>query len=413
MKKTVFLVIIILTVLAMITINTVQSEENKFIITDVTPESLQPSEITTVSITLKNIGTRAAYHVATEVLADDRSPLKVLGRAKKSIETTSLNSLGRNRKITVQYDFYIDTNAKATIYPIPLRVIWSDEPEPEKSIIDEFKSEELYFGIKVSGQAKEAKVDILNVTTVPAVIEPGTKATLEIKHKNIGELAISSLNVRLLAEYPFTPVGSNLEVYINELDPGETVTARFNIAVDVHAPSSYYEIPLILEYADEFRTHEKNTSIGIEVKGVPRIFIQEIILEPSKLTTGTEGLLMIRLINTGTESAEDAKIRIPGAGNILTEEHQFIGEIAPGESQTAAFGVAVDKEAKIGKHGLTISMSCKDKYGASYGNSKIYELSIFAVEPLIPSAYIYAFIVIVLLSIIVYVFITVRIKKEE
>ena len=413
MKKTVFLVIIILTVLSMICINTVESGENEFIITDVTPENLQPSEITTVSITLKNIGTRAAYHVATDVVADDRSPLKVLGRAKKSIETTSLNSLGSNRKVTVQYDFYIDTNAKTTVYPIPLRVIWSDEPEPEKSIIDEFKSEELYFGIKVSGQAKEAKVDILNVTTIPAVIEPGTKAPLKVKLKNIGELAISKLNVKLLAEYPFTPVGSNLEVYVNELNPEETVTARFNIAVDVRAPSSYYEIPFILEYADEFGYHEKNTSIGIEVKGVPRIFIQEIILEPSKLTTNTVGLLMIRLINTGTESAEDAKIRIPGADNILTEEHQFIGEIAPGESQTAAFGVAVDEEAKIGKHGLTINISYKDKHGTRYGNSKIYDLSIFATKPLIPSGYIYAFIVIVVLSIIVYVFITVRFKKEE
>ncbi len=413
MKKTVSLVIIILTVLSMISINSVESEENKFILTDLTPENLQPSEITTVSITLKNIGTRAAYHVATEVLVDDRSPLRVLGRAKKSIETTSLNSLGCNRKVTVQYDFYIDSNAKAAVYLIPLRVIWSDKPEPEKSIIDEFKSEELYFGIKVSGQAKEAKVDILNVTTVPAVIEPGMKATLEIKLKNIGELAISSLNVRLLAEDPFTPIGSNLEVYVNELNPDETVTARFNIAVGISTPSSYYKIPLILEYADEFGYHEKNTSIGIEVKGEPMIFIQETILEPSKLTTATDGLFMIRLINTGTESAEDTKIRISGADDILTEEHQFIGEIAPDKFQTAIFGVAVAEEAKIGKHGIMMNISYKDKYGTSYGNSKIYELSIFAAKPLIPSVYIYAFIVIVVLSIIAYVFITVRFKKEE
>ncbi len=413
MKKTIFLVIIILTVISMISINSVESEENKIIITDVTPENLQPSEISTVSIKLKNIGTRAAYHVATEVLADDRSPIKVLGRAKKSIETTSLNSLGRNRKVTVQYDFYIDTNAKATVYLIPLRVIWSDEPEPEKSIIDEFNSEELYFGIKVSGQAKEAKVDILNVTTVPAVIEPGTKAPLEVKLKNIGELAISSLNVKLLAEYPFTPVGSNLEVYVNELNPEETVTARFNIAVDVRAPSSYYEIPFMLEYADEFRYHEKNTSIGIEVKGVPRIFIQEIILEPSKLTTNTVGLFMIRLINTGTESAEDAKIRLSGADDILTEEHQFIGEIAPDKSQTAIFGVAVAEEAKIGKHGIMMNISYKDKYGTSYGNSKIYEISIYPSEPFVPMKYIYAFVAIVIFSIVIYFVLMIHVKREE
>jgi len=151
------------------------------------------------------------------------------------------------------------------------------------------------------------------------------------------------------------------------------------------------------------------------VKGEPRIFIQETVLEPSKLTTATDGLFMIRLINTGTESAEDTKIRISGADDILSEEHQFIGEIAPDKSQTAIFGVAVDEEAKIGKHGIMMNISYKDKYGTSYANSKVYEISIYAAEPLIPSVYIYiyAFIVIVVLSIIAYVFITVRFKKEE
>ena len=413
MKKAILIVIILLTVLSQITISIAESEENKFILTDLSPGNLQPSDITTVSIKLKNIGSSSAYHIATELIVDDRSPVKVLGRAKKSIGSPPLNSLGGNRELRVQYDFFIDTNANATVYPIYLRVIWRDEPEPKKDEVDEFKNEELYFGIKVSGLAKEAKIDIVNVATVPAMVEPGTTANLEIKLKNIGDLTIESLNIRLLAEYPFNPVGPNLEDFMHELSPGETATAHFNIAVDVNTASSYYEIPLILEYADEFGTHEKKTAIGIGVKGLPRLFIQETILEPIKLTINTDGLFMIRLINTGTESAEDAKIRIVGADDILTEEHQFIGEIAPGESQTATFGVSVDKEAEIGKHGLTIITSYKDKYGTSYTNSKIYELSIFASKPFIPLKYIYAFIVIVVLSIIAYVFITIHFKKEE
>ncbi len=130
-----------------------------------------------------------------------------------------------------------------------------------------------------------------------------------------------------------------------------------------------------MRYADEFGSHLKNTTIGIAVKGEPRIFIQELLLEPDKLTIDTEGLFMITLINTGTESAEDVKISISGADDILTEGHQFIGEIAPGESQTTTFGVSVDEEAKIGKHGLKISISYEDKFGTGYSNSKIYEIS--------------------------------------
>jgi len=409
--KRVFYILMILLLLLSIVITVGIAEEdkgtNKFCITNIYPENLHPSEVSTVSITIKNIGTHSAYHVATEILVDDKSPVKVIGKAKKSVGYTT-HSVSIDREVTVQYDFYIDKDAKATVYHIPMRVIWSDKPENGK-----FNNETLYFGIRVSGQSKEAEIDIFNVTTVPAEIEPGTKASLEIKLKNIGCLTISLLNVRLIAEDPFTPLDSDLEKYIAELKPGETTTAYFNIAVDSEAPSSCYEIPLILEYEDEFGSYQKNTSIGIPVKGNPKVLIQEIILEPSKLTTGTEGLFMIRVINTGTESAEDAKIRISGAGDILTEEHQFIGEIAPGDSQTATFGVSVDEEAEIGKHGLKMSISYEDKFGTSYSNSKIYEISIFSSEPFIPMEYIYALIAIVLLSAIVYVIITVRLKKED
>ena len=422
MKKAVFLVIIIMLslFLSLPSINAVESEKNKFCITNIYPENLHPSEVSTVSLTIKNIGTRSAYNVATEILVDDKSPVKVIGKAKKSVGYT-IHSIGVDKEVTVQYDFYIDKDAKATVYHIPMQVIWGDKPEEEGEIVKinnetfyiGINVETLYFGIRVSGQSKEAEIDVLNVTTVPAEINPGTKASLEIKFKNIGYSTISLLNARLLAKYPFTPIDSDLNEYINELKPGETVTTHFNFAVDSTAPSSYYEIPLILRYGDEFGSHVKNTTIGITVKGEPRIFIQEIIFEPSKLTIGTEGLFMIRLINTGTESAEDVKIRISGAKDILTEEHQFIGEIAPGKSQTATFGVAVDEEAEIGKHGLKISSFYEDKFGKSYNNSKIYEISIFSTEPFIPMEYLYALIVIVVLSIIVYVIITVRFKKEE
>ena len=410
-RKTVFLFVIIVVVfLSLPNSNAVEGESNKFIITDISPENLHPADSSTVSITIKNIGSHSAYHVATEILVDDKSPVKVLGRAKKSIETSALNSLGCDREVTVQYNFYIEKDAEASTYHIPLKVRWNDKPEEKESTAFD---ETLYFGIRVSGQAKEGKIDIFNVTTVPAEIAPGTKASLEIKLKNIGCLTISMLDVRLIAEYPFTPVDSDLEEYITELKPGETTTAYFNIAVDSEASSSCYKIPLILEYEDEFGSHQKNTSIGIPVKGDPRVRIQEIILEPGKLTTGTEGLFMIRVINTGTESAEDVKLRISGADDILTEEHQFIGEIAPGESETTTFGVSVAKEAEIGKHGLKISISYEDKFGMSYSNSKIYEISIFSSESFIPMGYIYALIAIILLSAIGYVFITVRFKKEE
>lgn len=406
MKKAVFLLIILFVFLSSANISAAESEDSKFIITGVSPETLHPADSSTVSITIKNIGTHSGYHVATEILVDDKSPIRVRGEAKKSIGTSSQNSLGRDGVVTVQYEFYTDRDAKATVYPVEMRVIWSDEPDAPT-----FKDETLDFGIRVSGQARGAEIDIRDVTTVPAEITPGTEASLEIELQNIGYSTINLLNVRLIADYPFTPLDSDWEEYITGLEPGEATTVNFNLAVDSEAPSSYYEIPIILEYEDEFGACTKNSSIGIPVKGDPKVLIQEIILEPGKLITGTEGLFMIRVINTGTESAEDVKIRISGAGDIFTEEHQFIGEIAPGDSQTATFGVSVDEEAETGKHGLKISITYEDESGTSYSNSKIYELSIFGAESFLPTEYVIALVVIAVLAVIAYLVITVRFKK--
>lgn len=87
MKKAVFL-FILLVFLSLTNIGVGKSDEgNKFCIANIIPESLHPSDISTITITIKNIGTSSAYHVATEVIMDEDSPIKILGRAKKDIKS--------------------------------------------------------------------------------------------------------------------------------------------------------------------------------------------------------------------------------------------------------------------------------------------------------------------------------------
>ena len=115
MKKAAFLLLSIIIVslfLSLINITAAESENNRFCITKVYPGNLQPSDVSTVSITLKNIGSRSAYHVETEILVDEKSPVKVLGSVKKSVEYYTGYYVGSDGEVTVQYDFYIDKMQK-------------------------------------------------------------------------------------------------------------------------------------------------------------------------------------------------------------------------------------------------------------------------------------------------------------
>lgn len=383
-------------------------EKGKFCILRVSPTELHPSEKTTVRITLKNMGNRSAYRVSAEVLAEKLkgAPVKVVGNARKSVGDYPYYAVGTDREVTVEFDFFVERNATPTVYEIPLCVYWTNDFESETAE----RSDILYFGLRVSGVAAQSEIDILNVSTDPEVLVPGGTGRITVEMQNVGKARIRTLNAVLRTERtPFTPLNGDLEVHFREIAPGERFIAEFHIAVEHHASEVadriYYELPLFIEYSDDFASYAKNTSIGVEVRGSPNVLIQEIIVEPSQLTAGTEGLFMLTLINTGTLSAEDVKVRIAGGDDLLTESHQFVGEIAPGETQTTSFGIKVGEDAEIGKHALNIFISYEDIFGKRYSASKIYEISVYPAEPFIPPEYIYAGIGILALAFIGYIII--------
>ena len=81
----------------------------KFSIVSVSPAELHPSEIETVRITLKNIGNHSAYRVSAEVLVKDLeragSPVKVLGKARKSVGEPPFYAVGTDSEATVEFDY--------------------------------------------------------------------------------------------------------------------------------------------------------------------------------------------------------------------------------------------------------------------------------------------------------------------
>ena len=404
LKKLIIVSILILILSSYIPYATYAAEESKFYITNISPKEFRPSEMAHIDITIKNIGTKPAYYVATDIVTvtSGRSIMKVIGESKKDIGIVT----GDDEE-TVKYEIRIDKDAEKGVYYIPLKVTWKDEYDEESQT----KSEELYLGVSVVEYAKEAKIDITNATTIPEYIQPGGTGILNIEMKNVGSIEVSSLKLKLLPDPPFTPAGSDLEEYFSKLRPGETIVAKFNIGVDVSAESKLYDLDLVLEYEDENKKDNlKNSTIGLMVRGTPKIYIQEIVVEPGKLTQGTEGLLMVRVINSGTDDAVDVKIRI-SEKDILTESHYFIGEISPGQSETATFGINVDKEAEAGDYGLGIDISFKDKYSESFSTFKIYEVSIAKDEPLIATEYVIAIVGVAILALIGYVFVTTRSRE--
>jgi len=263
--------------------------------------------------------------------------------------------------------------------------------------------ETLHLGLQIVGLRNLANLRVMNVVTKPNIITPGEAFDLSVSFKNVGGEPAELIKVKLLTDAPLSIIESDAETYIPSLEPNEMAGTDFKIAIDNSAESKLYDVSLSLEYLSRNIKFFKNNTFGIVTRGIPNIYIQEIILQPSKLVQNKDGLLIIKLINTGTENAEDVKVRITGGKGILTESFNFIGEVKRDDIETTSFGVYIDPSTKTGTHGLNIDITYKDKFGNSYTESKIYEVSVYPKSSL--TSYIIAAVVLITFSAAVYLYV--------
>lgn len=360
-----------------------KSKIHQFVITEVSPSEFYPSEVKTINITLQNIQEYPVYNLTFKIDPKEAEPIKFIDELMKHYK----GGLYPDEKYTLQYKIYIKDTLEKGVYYVPLVVMWSTLQYGVVTLVQE----DLYVGIEVVENPKDFKIDITDIIA-PTNIKAGDTFIVKINIKNVGKKKVGSIIAKLELPPRFASIGSDTEEYVESLEPNSSAETVFNLQVDKQAISQLYNLDFTLEYKDENnRVQEKNSSFGIMVDENPPVDIQDIILEPTKLTPGTDGLLMIQVINAGTNKIKNVKISIYGGENLLLQSHNFIGEISPGNSETTSFGVYVNpdkikipEKIKIKRYGLNIQISYEDIIGNSYTKSKIYTLSVIKESSLIP-----------------------------
>jgi len=367
------------------------AEVSKFCVSQVSPKGLSPGEQRGVEISIRNLGTTEVYHVAVEVVAAVESPIKIVGATRKEIGTVA-----GGKEASVTYEVYVDKGADVGVYYIPLKVFWNDEWGAE----GELYSEIIYFSLRVTGSLKKAELEVLSVETVPEVVEPGETFSLRIRLRNVGISDARNLRANISVKEPFMPVGGDVEEYLGVLKSGEEAFVEFNFSVAADAKTSQHVFELTLRYEDETsRNNVERKKVGVLVRGEPSIYIQEITLEPSTLQQGSEGIFLLKLTNVGSEDAEDVRVEVSSVG-LLSESYYFIGEIPPDASETAAFGIYVADDTRVGRYALKINVYYSDRFGKEYNYTRIYEVSVLEKASPIPLSYVVAFLIITIILLV-------------
>ena len=338
---------------------------HQFAISGVSPYEFYPGDLKTINITVKNIRENTVYGVLTNITP--HGPIKI----KKELMKQRPGALYPDETCTFQYTLCLGEDTPKGVYYLPVTVMWyvvEGGTVPVK--------EGITFGIEVVESPEDVKIDVANITT-PEHIEAGDDFTITIELKNVGEVKASSIRADLPLYLPFASIGSDTEVFIPSLNPDETAEIEYDLQVDKQAVSKLYNFNFTLQYRDQNnRLISKNSGFGINLEEAPPLYIQDIIIEPTILGPGTEGLFMIQLVNAGTNPVENIKVMVYGGDEILSQTHNFIGQIDPSASETTSFGVYVNPEAKTGKYGLDIRVTYETIGGGTHTLSNMYLITV-------------------------------------
>jgi hypothetical protein len=350
----------------------------QFAITNISPVEFYPSDIKTINITIQNIFDYSAFDVSMEIDRNKSEPIKFTHELQKYIAS----EVGPKQTITVQYQVYIGDSVPKGVYYIPITILWSAAKNGEQKQQDDFN-----IGITVAENPEVIKIDTVNITTIPEHFKAGDTFKLMVTLKNIGTTKLNQIRTSLSVGMPFSSVGSSTEQYIPLLEPGQSAVVLFNLQADKQAVSSLYNFNLTLEYKDNTNVlQSQRSSFGINVEEVAEAYIQDVTLDPTTLNPGTDGLLMVKIADAGTNEIENVRVTIFGGEKILTQSQNFIGIIRPGASQseTTSFGVHVDPNIENGDYGLNIQINYDDVNGKHHSKSNLFIVSIGKKSSLIP-----------------------------
>lgn len=274
--------------------------------------------------------------------------------------------------VTVAFDAKISSNATVGEYQLPLTLQYRYPKvmSQEKADVYEFVYNTAEVTLPVTLRIKpEVKVAVLEA--VPEQLTVGSEGYVNLKIQNTGpengQLAVVKM-VRN-GNSPIIPTAST--VYIGDFASGDVVDCRYRVSVSKDAEDQIYPVDIEVSYTDRegmVVTSSKET-VGIPVAAKPLFTVISAVPE---IPSGAEKTVDIVFRNDGSVTIYDAQVRITSHTPVTIGDNTgFLGSLAPGDTATARFTIAVDKDAEPAEYTFDGKTRFRDALGTSQESDTI------------------------------------------
>lgn len=297
-----------------------------------------------VTVTLENVGTRAAHNATVTSTSGSQSVQFKQGTA--TADFVERWEPGEERSVTVEVQT-ADTATPGTV-PITTRVTYDDSGGNAK---ESFPMES---GLTLSSAQSFA------FESVESTLRVGEKGTVTAVVRNDGPRPVTDAVVQIGETGPsLSPRES--EFGLGTLGVDESRTVRFPVDVAPTAEPSPRRLPFVVSYQNENGDLQRTDETYLSVDVAPDR--DRFVLSPVRntLRVGEEGTLEMDVTNNG-EAVEDVVVRIqPPGQNVHPQETAYaVGEMGAEETRTVSFPIEVSDNAEAVPRQLSFQVNYED-----------------------------------------------------
>lgn len=206
-----------------------------------------------VNVSVKNIGSLEGTRATVNLLRNDNSPIVPVD------SSVYIGNFPAGETVTCRYKVSVDSTAGHKPYPMDIVVNYQNS---DGDYVDS--------RIETIGVEVKDKVDF-EIVSPPASMSPGSKQTIQVSYKNIGQSTIKSAQARISAVDPFTSTSDI--AYLGDIAPGETVVASYDLSVTRSATLKDYGLDSEIRYRDALDNIYVSDpmKVSITVENIPGI----------------------------------------------------------------------------------------------------------------------------------------------
>ncbi|NPE30870.1 hypothetical protein HNV12_23530 [Methanococcoides sp. SA1] len=216
-----------------------------------------------------------------------------------------------------------------------------------------------YYDVEIRVTGEDAEPRISSVITNPEYIYAGDTVDLKLGIENFGEAIAKSVSVSL--DHEFEGIKNST---IGTLDMNGSQTALFKFKAD---RAGEFEIPVIIEYEDDFGKQTDEYDIKITVldkKG--SLNLASVKIDPVLPYMDDTVELTMRIENSGDRTINSIRVYADHPFKGLKES--FIGTLDPNEDGPAVITFIADE---AGEHEIPVTITYIDDFGEEQIQTKI------------------------------------------